>query len=403
MIVPYWGEFLVSPAPLELSLGRCSHACSYCFANANAPHRQASYKAMMNLLAEYRQRETFTARLLQWGYPVVMSNRTDPFAEANYRQSLALLEMLAGLGIPVAMQTKGGQGAHEAVEMMPRAVWYVTMTTDDDEVLGRVEPGAPSARERLALIEHLVARGHTVVVGVNPLVPEWLPEPAQLLAELARLGVWGVWIERLHLNYRQIATFKPWQQSSLGEGLMVRARKRYTAPNDLAHIMAARDLASVWNLAVFSVGQPTPSEYWAPWSEVYMPVFPTAQGWVNHCYAQGWERSRLITFEDFAGYFVPQLPEGRMGIDSYLGSVAHNLWWTHKVPPQMTFRELLGIIWTETRSRSCPARMPCFAQAGRYDPEADSWTLYVDERGMPYLVFDPAGFTTYYVDLDLGV
>ena len=43
MIVPYWGELFVSPAPLEMTLNHCSHACAYCFANLNDPQRRATH------------------------------------------------------------------------------------------------------------------------------------------------------------------------------------------------------------------------------------------------------------------------------------------------------------------------------------------------------------------------
>ena len=91
MIVPYWGEFLVTPAPLELSLNYCSNACGYCFANLNEPDRRADMQALMRLLADYHDRSTYVAALLKAGYPTVVSNRTDPFANTNYRQTLAVL------------------------------------------------------------------------------------------------------------------------------------------------------------------------------------------------------------------------------------------------------------------------------------------------------------------------
>lgn len=39
MLDVYYGEFLINPIPLELSLNYCSHKCAYCFANVNQPGR----------------------------------------------------------------------------------------------------------------------------------------------------------------------------------------------------------------------------------------------------------------------------------------------------------------------------------------------------------------------------
>ncbi len=399
MIVPYWGEFLVTPAPLELSLNHCSNACSYCFANLNEPNRTTDLPALMRLLADYRNRDTYVAKLMQAGYPTVVSNRTDPFASTNYRQTLALLEVMGNLGLPVALQTKGGQGIGEALDILKPSVWYVSLSTLDDGVRARNEPGAPSVDERLRLIDTLVIEGHKVVVGVNPCVPEWLGEPQPLMHELAQHGVRGVWIERLHFNYRQVRAMKPWQMEAIGPALVARSQKRRLAPDEFDYILHARDVAAQEGLEVYSAGQPNASDFMAPWRECYERVFPTAQEWVNHCDAQGWT-DRLITFEDFSEFFVPRLPEGKLGIDSYLGSVAHNLWWTHKIPPRLTFRDLLGIIWCEPRTRNCPVRMPCFAYAARWQDEG--WVQFVDEGQMPYIVYSPEGFTSYYTHVEVG-
>jgi DNA repair photolyase len=398
MIVPYWGEFLVTPSPLELSLNHCANACSYCFANLNEPDRTADMQALMRLLADYQNRETYVATLMKEGYPTVVSNRTDPFASNNYLQTLSLLEVMGELGLPVAMQTKGGQGIDEALSLMKPSVWYVSIATLNDEVRGRVEPAAPAISNRLAMVEKLIERGHKVVVGVNPCVPEWLGDPQPIMQALKERGVWGVWIERLHFNYKQVNEMKPWAKEAVTPEIIARSQKRKLDPEEFAFILDARSAAMDAGLEVYSVGQPVPSKFMQSWAELYPKVFPTAQDFVNHCDANQWQ-SRLITFEDFVGFFTPLLPAGKMGIDSYLGSVAHNLWWTHKVPPQMTFRELLGIIFCEPRTRNCPVRMPCFAYAAKL--QDDGWTQYVDEQGMPYLVYSPDGFESYYAHVDL--
>ena len=169
---PFYGEFLVSPVPLELSFNYCSHSCAYCFANLNKRDRRADIAATMNTLATYRQRSTLTAILLQQGYPVLVSNRVDPFAASNYRQFLPVLEVMSDLGIPVAIQTKGGRGIDQALDLLTSpTVFYITIESDQDEVVKRIAPGAPSIAERFELIALLRSKGHPVVVGWNPCVP----------------------------------------------------------------------------------------------------------------------------------------------------------------------------------------------------------------------------------------
>lgn len=61
-ISPYYGEFMVSPCPLELSFNYCSHGCVFCFANLNKPLRNFDAKAPARLIADYMNRSTLEAK-----------------------------------------------------------------------------------------------------------------------------------------------------------------------------------------------------------------------------------------------------------------------------------------------------------------------------------------------------
>ena len=59
-----------------------------------------------------------------------------------------------------------------------------------------------------------------------------------------------------------------------------------------------------------------------------------------------------------------------------------------------------SLIWSEQRIKCCPARLFCFAKAAMRT-EAGLVEL-VDEKGLPYLVFDPAGqFDSYYTTVEV--
>jgi hypothetical protein len=115
----FFGEFLISPIPLELSLNYCSHKCAYCFANLNDPERSVNVGAVARFLQDLPQRNTLQALLMKAGYPTLISNRVDPFAVTNYRIALPLMETMTGMGIPLAIQTKGGKGIPEALAFLP--------------------------------------------------------------------------------------------------------------------------------------------------------------------------------------------------------------------------------------------------------------------------------------------
>jgi hypothetical protein len=99
-IVPYHGEFLINPVPLEMSLGVCSHGCQYCFATAKPQgdrETQKQVESTIRWLATYHDKHSLEAQLLQKGYPVVVSNRADPFSRAGFTFVSANIKHLQGV------------------------------------------------------------------------------------------------------------------------------------------------------------------------------------------------------------------------------------------------------------------------------------------------------------------
>ena len=125
---PLYGGFLKIPLPIELSGNFCSHKCSYCFANLNSPTRTLDTKSVLNLLANFEKRKSLEALLLQLGCPVMISNHVDPFATSNYRQLVPIMKMMSELDIDYSVQTKGGKGWEEILEMLKPSVWYISIS-----------------------------------------------------------------------------------------------------------------------------------------------------------------------------------------------------------------------------------------------------------------------------------
>ena len=398
MIEPYYGEFLINPIPLELSLNFCSHKCGYCFANLNNPGRKLNAPRLMRFLADYRNRDTLPATLLKAGYPVVMSNRVDPFANSNFQQTLPILELLAQLGIPVQFQTRGGKGIEDALKIVGPSVWYVSITFQDDAQRRAVEPGAPSIPARLDLISQLTDHGHHVVAGLNPLVPDWIPDPEPLLDQIQAAGAWGVWIERLHLNTDQIKNMSDREQDAIGQDLLAAARRRKCAPAHEAHITRARDYATGLGLHVYSVGQPVYSDFFDIYHRTYPATFPTMQDWINYCY-RTYMPGDIISFNDFSEFMTPHLPHGQHRISHYLGATARTLWKQYHIPNEMTYRQLLGILWDQPTIKTGIAKSNNFAYAAQRDNE--NLTVLIDDIDeLPYMVFLP-WVENYYMEVEV--
>lgn len=397
MIEPYWGEFLISPIPLEMSLHFCSHKCAYCFANLNDPNRKADVRQIMRFLSDYTQRDTLEATLLKQGYPVCISNRTDPFAYANYRQTLPILETMVNLEIPVQIQTKGGAGVDDALKFLPPSVWYISISFLDDQLRKAIEPGAPTIESRFDLIEKIRAAGGRVVLGLNPVVPEWLPDSMPLLKRAKAVGVEAVWIEELHLNSRQVANMSQAEKAAIGDDVLKRALRRRRDATDNAAFFEARENALELGFEIFSNGQPDRSGIWDIYRQVYPKTFPTNQDFVNFSHDNDLH-GKLIPYEIWEAIVLPYLPEGRYRMSKYIGASAMSLWETFNIPSKLTYPDLLGIVWQSYRAKQNPARMPAYAFASLR--AQNGWVQLVNQKEFPYMVFDKAGaFETYHTEV----
>lgn len=274
----YAGEFLTSPAGLELSMNWCGHACTYCFANLFKPNRRADLQSIVGLLSDFRRRKTNEARLLQAGVPMVVSNHVDPFAGTNAVQFEPIWELCVELNVPLTWQTRGAHKAHRpimdrVVRETPRAVWYVSIPMLDDKVRRRVEPHAPSIGSRLELVQQLIEAGHVVTVGVNPLTTEWLPRFEPLLDQLKALGVWGVWVQVPYFSKSFKGNLQPNARERLGERFIQQCGE-FGAKADIAHAEAAMAYAKGIGLEVFSTELEEPTRFFDPWHKVYNRVMP---------------------------------------------------------------------------------------------------------------------------------
>ena len=389
IIEPYWGEFLISPIPLELSLNYCSHKCAYCFANLNDPKRHGDIKKIMRFLADFHNRETLSAKLMQDGYPICISNRSDPFAYSNAKQIMPILETLAAIDHPVTFQTKGGAGIERAIELFPTAVWYISVSFASDDLRRKIEPGAPSIASRFELMNKVRTAGGRIILGLNPVVPEWLSnDEIELILDMAKAnGAEGVWIEELHLNAKQIKAMSKSERESIGKDILTRSKKRRRDDLDSDAFFYARDTALAYGFEIFSNGQPNRSDIWDIYRDVYAKTFPTNQDFVNHCLDNGLHGGMLA----FPHWYdvVGDLPGGKYRMNKYIGSSARSIFEEYKIPSKLTYTELLAVIWATKRAKQSPVRMPAFSYASVW--AENGYLQLIDGSDMPYLVFDETG------------
>lgn len=403
MIQPFWGEFLVSPSPLEWSLNYCSHACVYCFANLNSPTRKGDASKALRQVADIGKRATLTDLFLRNHYPVCVANKSDPFSESNYRETVPVLCALRDAGVPLQFQTKGGFGIDDILENLQSSVWYITICQSDDAIRRRIEPNAPSIPERLALVDKLVDLGHHVVIGVNPAVPEWLPNPGELMEMLVEHHVWGVWIERLHLSKKQLMFMTPGVRKAIVPSAIERAlQNKELPPVDEAFLLECRQEAETRNLAVYTFSYPAPTTFFDPWRDVYAHTLPTNQDFANTCWAMDLDETRLISFDDYFSALEaaasPYFP-GRQRIGDYMRVVSYRTIenianWTD----WMTFKQLLWFAWCNPGNKLSLASHANFAAAITTNKKSGEDSLLTDEKGTPYYLFMKRGIGGYYFE-----
>lgn len=386
MIVPYYGEFLTSPAPLELSLNWCSHACAYCFANLNSPTRTGDVKATMSLLSRFRDADTLEAQLLQRRYPTVVSNKVDPFSLSNERQMLPIIRAMQDMDLPVVIQTKGGRKAKETADWLSPSVWYITVESDDDTTSKQIAPGAPAISERLDLIRYLVNRGHRVVVGMNPTVPGWIKDPQKHVQSLKKAGVEGIWVEALHLSRDQIKNMTQRQKDAIPEATMTNIHAK-GGPTP-AFVDTVRKAVTDQGIPLYYMANGERSDFFKPYYEMYENTYPNMQGFINalHDTQATTDQDILIDWEDYRDWFLRLLPQDltRCRLGHYLSSRTRTIAKDPKYSNWLDWESVLKMAYAHPKSIDTPDKYGAIYRLHDDDDQPE----YLN--GLPRFIFNPS-------------
>lgn len=124
----------------------------------------------MDLIARLKRE----IRRIKNGVLISISNSSDPYPpqERGMELTRRCIELLAKRDVRLQMVTKSDIVARDSdlLMNMPATV-SITMTTLNDSLAKRLEPGAPLPRRRLAAIGQLVKKGIPVSARIDPLIP----------------------------------------------------------------------------------------------------------------------------------------------------------------------------------------------------------------------------------------
>lgn len=391
MIYPYVGEVLISPVPLQLSFNWCSHACSYCFANLNSPNRSFDLKEFQAQLKNMYTNNSLTSVLLRERYPVLISNLVDPFATSNYNVAVPVIEIMTNMEIPVMIQTRGGRGVDDVLSFLPKSMWYVSIPMLNDAIRKRVEPGAPSIESRLQLIDKLRARGHEVLTGICPTVPEFLPgnDSRQLLDILKAKGVHGIWMAPLHFNAKQMRVMPQPARERLGESLINRGLKSSKLLDDpyFEFMDGMKEYAASVGLEVEGMMDGSKNHLFRPFYSIYKKTFPCIYTFINWCHETK-DDDEPVYYHEFEKFMSPGYLQGAFNISPYMRCMSKPLDEEIRAAEgyKQTFNWLLRLCWNDERMKRNLNRYWTFAVSVKYDGKEMEYNY--DEQGNKYYHFN---------------
>ncbi|MBX6378304.1 MAG: radical SAM protein, partial [Clostridia bacterium] len=186
----------------------CQHGCHYCYARHYHTYWDRDpndgFSGLVDVkvnVAEVLRREL--ARPSWRRELVAVGTATDPYQplEARYRLTRRCLQVLHEFRTPVQVATRGTLVIRDAdlLAAMTRAGGAsvaISLVTLREDLIRRLEPGAPPAGRRLWALEQLARVGVRVGVLLAPVLPGWTDAPGELeavVAAAARAGAHFVW------------------------------------------------------------------------------------------------------------------------------------------------------------------------------------------------------------------
>ncbi len=251
---PWKGDLCTCPRKYSLQpYTGCSFMCLYCYATAYIGKRPSTPKK------DFLRRLERDLRRADPSKVVNMSTSSDPYPiiEKKYELTRGALKLLKLYGFKVLITTKGSLVSRDKdVLSEMKAAVMITITTLDESLAKRLEPGAPSPKERLRALKELSEFGVPVGIRLDPVIPGVNDDPEELRELVYRAAESGA----LHVvtstykakpdNLRRMAEEFPHLRSLYSKGEKV-GRYRYL-PKEYRRkllepvVKAAEDVGITW-------------------------------------------------------------------------------------------------------------------------------------------------------------
>jgi len=192
-----WYDFALNP------YRGCSFGCSYCYAQAYVADEEMKADWGKWVEVKIRAVEALRKKDLR-DKRIFMSSATDPYQPLEKKIELTreIVTELARQEARLVVQTRSPIAARDAdlFRLFKHIRVNMSVTTDDDAVRKRYEPGCASIDRRLEAVEALIAAGLRVAVAVCPMLP--MRDPEAFGRRLSKLGVVSVYGGYFHETTR---------------------------------------------------------------------------------------------------------------------------------------------------------------------------------------------------------
>jgi len=152
----------------------CEHACVYCYAPCVIHWDKGKWGDLVEAKVNLPRILSKELRVKTKGV-VGLGTVTDPYqpAEKKYEITRRCLELLLLHDFPVCIQTKSSLVLRDIdlLRKFPNLEVGITLTTHDDSVRQKLEPGASNVKDRLYTLEELSKTGIKTWVFLGPVMP----------------------------------------------------------------------------------------------------------------------------------------------------------------------------------------------------------------------------------------
>lgn len=187
----------------------CEHACIYCYAPSVLRYGSEEGQKWGDFVDVRKNMPKVLSKELRGGKKkgtVGISTVTDPYqpAEKIYEVTRNCLEVLLEKDFPISIQTKSSLVLRDLdlLKRFSRCEVGFTITSIDDEIREKYEPGSSSFEEKLAAMRELSENGIVTWVFLGPIMPfitEKGEDLERLLSEISK-DVDYILIDKLRLK-----------------------------------------------------------------------------------------------------------------------------------------------------------------------------------------------------------